>query len=148
MGLLNPSPMWYGVGGFIVRLIMLSQLIEFVWFYWRWIFFIEMFLLKNIVSSGFDNVNPNTFPCELITWDGFHDFWYFLWLFYSNYEDPYIVSISCRKCVFPWYIICWLWDIRYVVMLIILGNDDNGSISWWKSYSNSKYIIFDEGVVL
>ena len=44
-------------------------------------------------------------------------------------------------------IFCLLGDIGRVLKLAILGNNVNRIISWWKIYSNFKYIIFDEGLV-
>ena len=44
-------------------------------------------------------------------------------------------------------IVCLLGDIGHDVMLTVLENEVNSSTSWWKSYSNLKYVIFDKGVV-
>ena len=51
-----------------------SLLIEFILFDWRGIFFLNIYILKILVSTGCNNVNPNPPPCELMTWDGFNDF--------------------------------------------------------------------------
>ena len=100
-----------------------------------------------LVSTDCDDVNPISFFCELLTWYMFYDLLDCCWLFYSNSEDPYIGSISRRQIIFPKGIVCWLVDIVHVLMITVLGNDTNRSTSWWKSYSNFKYIIFDEGVI-
>ena len=57
-----------------------------------------------------------------------------------------IVYLSQRKAV-PWDIICWLGDIGHVVIIRVLVKYANRSISWCKSYSDLKYIIFGEGMV-
>ena len=100
-----------------------------------------------IVSAVCDDLNPIEFHCEILTWYIFHELWYWCWLFSSNDEDPYIGYVSSREIVVTWFIVGWLGDIVYVVMLKVLGNYSNMSFSWWRHYSNFKNIMFDKGVV-
>ena len=67
--------------------------------------------------------------------------------FSSNYDYPYIGSIYLSQIMVTRGIVCFLGDIGHVVMLILLVKDANRSPYWWKSYSNFKYTIFDEGVI-
>ena len=48
----------------------------------------------------------------------------------------------------PRAIVCLMVDIGHVVLLAVLGNNDNRITSWLKSYSDFKCIIFDKGVIL
>ena len=81
----------------------------------------------------------------MLTWDSFHDLCYYCWLLTYNSEDPYIGSIYHRESAVPWSIFCLMVYIGHVVMLTVLGNNTTRITSRWKSYSNFKYIIFDEG---
>ena len=109
-------------------------------------------LLKQIsdnvlVSEGCNSMNPVSFLYELLTLYSFHNFLNSCWLFYYNYKDPYINTISFRKTRVSNDIIFWLVDIGQVVIFTGLYNNANRSTSCWEINSDFKYIIFDEWVI-
>ena len=118
-----------------------SDLIEYIYT------FLKICYDSVIVSAGFNDVYPIVFYCDFFNWYIFQDLLNCCWFFSSNAKYTYIGHVSCGKSTVTGDIVCWLGYIWHVVMFAVLGNDTNGSTSWWEINSDFKYIIFDKGVI-
>ena len=83
--------------------------------------------LQCFFSAGYDDVNNIVFYSELFTWYILRDMLYCCWLAYSNDEYPYNSSISSIKKTVPRAIVCWLGNIRHVLVFTVFGNNTNRS---------------------
>ena len=139
---MTKPPIWYGVAGFLGRLIIffavswicLIWLNMYLFYWWLYLRYVVTWILFNILVRCLLEISSMNF----VTVVG-----YFLPILMIH---TLVIFLAGESAV-PWAIVCWLGDIVHVVMLVVLSNYTNRSTSWWKRDSNFKYIIFDEGLV-